>query len=507
MSAASLSRRHFIGTAGALGLTLGSGAALAARADSLPKSWDEETDVVIVGSGFAGLCAAYEAHKAGASVVILEKMATPGGNSIINGGIMGVPGTEIQKRKGIKDSPELMFEDMMKAGLYINHADKVRTLCNEAYGAYRMLVDEIGVKFSDTILKHEGGHSVPRSLYLINGSGSEIVGKLLAKLAGLGIKPRTRTFMERLWIDGSGRAAGVTVREGYRFGKDASGLRAKTIRARKGIVLAYGGFSNDVAYRSIFDPRLGASIQSTNQPGATGEAWREAAMAGAQMIQEDWIQCLPYTSPDEKGFGIGWAWAGHTQAYGFWIDSATGKRFVNKLADRKIRCDAIFAHLAMGHDCLSVGDAKAAELFEKIRPGFMARQKAAGVLWEYPTTDELCRARKIPKEEFLRTVAEVNESVKTKKDPLGRRVNEDLKPCGDGPWFVTRLSPKVHHCMGGILTTSKAEVLDCRGKPIPGLYAAGEATGGVHGAVRLGSCATTDCVVNGRIAGREAARG
>jgi flavocytochrome c len=507
MTAISMNRRNFLGCAGALGLTLGAGPAFAARNDPLPKSWDETADVVVVGSGFAGLCAAYEAHKAGASVVILEKMATPGGNSIINGGIMGVPGTEIQKRKGIKDSPEQMFNDMMKAGLYLNHADKVRTLCNEAYGAYRMLVDEIGVKFSDTILKHEGGHSVPRSLYTVTGSGSEIVNKLLAKLSGLGVKPRTRTFMEHIWLDGSGRAVGVTVRENYRFGKDASGLKTKTIRAKKGIVLAYGGFGSDVAYRSMFDPRLGSSIQSTNQPGATSEAWREAAMAGAQMIQEDWIQCLPYTSPDEKGFGIGWAWAGHTQAYGFWIDGSTGERFVNELADRKIRCDAIFAHLGMGHDCLSVGDAKAAELFKKIRPGFLEREKAAGVLKEYATTADLCRERHIPEEAFRRTVAAVNESVKTKKDPMGRRVNEDLKPCGDGPWFVTRLSPKVHHCMGGILTTAKAEVLDCRGSVIPGLYAAGEATGGVHGAVRLGSCATTDCVVNGRIAGREAARG
>lgn len=351
MSTQKINRRRFLGTTAAMGLALGSAGARAAEAcRPLPAKWDETVDVIVVGSGFAGLCAAYEAHKAGASVVILEKMPTAGGNSIINGGIMGVPGTEIQKRKGIKDSPEQMYNDMMKAGLYLNHADKVRTLCREAYGAYRMLVDEIGVKFSDTLLKHEGGHSVPRSLYTINGSGSEIVNKLLAKLAQAGVRPRTRTFMERIWLSDQGAAEGVTIREGYRLGKNPSALRAKNIRARKGIVLAYGGFGNDIAYRSMFDPRLGSGIQSTNQPGATSEAWREAATIGAQMIQTDWIQCLPYTSPDEKGFGIGWAWAGHTQAYGFWIDNATGKRFVNELADRKIRCDAIFAHLGMGHE-------------------------------------------------------------------------------------------------------------------------------------------------------------
>ena len=81
-----------------------------------------------------------------------------------------------------------------------------------------------------------------------------------------------------------------------------------------------------------------------------------------------------------------------------------------------------------------------------------------------------------------------------------------MKPQTEGPWYVTRLLPKVHHCMGGILTTPKAEVMSVTGKVIPGLYAAGEATGGVHGAVRLGSCAITDCITNGMIAGREVAK-
>ena len=321
-----------------------------AHAAPVPKKWDETVDVIVVGSGFAGLTAAYVAKKAGANVLVIEKMRAIGGNSVINGGIMGVPGTEIQKEKGIKDSPELMMADLLKAGLQMNHPDKVKALCEEAYPAYRMLVDELGVEFSKTILKHEGGHSVPRSLFTANGSGSEIVNKLVAGLAKEGVKPRLRTIMDRICLDDSGRAVGLEVREGWRINKPESG-RKKTIRALKGIVLAYGGFGADVAYRSMFDPKLGDKFQTTNQPGATAEAWREAADIGAQMIQNDWIQCLPYTSPDEKGFGIGWAWAGHTQAYGFWIDSATGERFINELADRKVRCDAIIAHNNMGHDC------------------------------------------------------------------------------------------------------------------------------------------------------------
>lgn len=496
-----ISRRSLLKSSlGGIGLFAGAQSVMAAT-----PQWDETVDVIVVGSGFAGLMAAYMAKKAGCEVVILEKMPTAGGNSIINGGIMGVPGTEIQKVKGIKDSPEQMAQDMLKAGLYMNYPEKVKALTEEALPAYNVLVNELGVEFSDTILKHEGGHSVPRSCYLKNGSGSGIVTKQLEALKKLGVKPRVRCCMEKIILNDKGEVEGLEVREGYRFPRENSG-KVKMIRAKKGVVLAYGGFGADAQYRSIFDPKLGEKFQSTNQPGATGQAWRVAAQAGVQMTQEDWIQCLPYTSPDEKGFGLGWAWAGHTQAYGFWIDAATGERFVNELADRKIRSDAIMVRANQGHECLSVGDKKCEELFQVIRPGWTQRILKNKVCMRYDTLEEMAKAHNIPLDKLKQTIAEVNKSVETKVDPLGRRVNADLKPQTEGPWYVTRLLPKVHHCMGGILTTPKAEVVSVTGKVISGLYAAGEATGGVHGAVRLGSCAITDCIANGMIAGREVAK-
>ena len=179
---------------------------------------------------------------------------------------------------------------------------------------------------------------------------------------------------------------------------------------------------------------------------------------------------------------------------------------MNELADRKIRCDAILAQNNLGHDCLSIGDKKVADQFETFRPGWLKRQLDAKVVFEYPTLEDMARAHKIPLDKLKATIAAVNESVKTKKDPLGRAVNPDLKPQDKGPWYVSRLSPKVHHCMGGLVTDMKCHVIDIvDSKPIPGLYAAGEATSGVHGAVRLGSCAILDCLVNGRIAGQQVA--
>ena len=116
-----LNRRTFLSgsvAAGAVAL-FGTEAAHAAGAVKLPAKWDETADVVIVGSGFAGLAAAIEAKKAGASVVVLEKMATVGGNSIINGGILTATGCPQQKKHGIKDSPELLAHDMLVDPLYL----------------------------------------------------------------------------------------------------------------------------------------------------------------------------------------------------------------------------------------------------------------------------------------------------------------------------------------------------------------------------------------------------
>lgn len=125
----SMNRRTLakVGTLGALSAFFGTTVQAQVKKTQSP-NWDEETDIIVVGSGFAGLAAAYEAKKRNADVIVLEKMPTAGGNSIINGGIMAVPGTEIQKSKGIKDSPELMMKDTIKAGLGLNHPDKVLSL-------------------------------------------------------------------------------------------------------------------------------------------------------------------------------------------------------------------------------------------------------------------------------------------------------------------------------------------------------------------------------------------
>lgn len=498
-----LNRRLFL-KAGLI--TFSSGLAMPAFATStnVPEKWDESFDVIVVGTGFAGLAAAYEAKKAGASVLIIDKMPTPGGNSIINGGIFAVPGSEEQKNLGIKDSPELMAKDMIAAGDALNHPAKVKALCENAIDAYKWTVNELGVKYQDKNIKQEGGHSVPRSLFTINGSGSEIVNKELAGLEKLGVKPRLRTMMEEIIVDPQGRVVGLKIRQNYRFPNANSG-KEKFIAANKAVVLAYGGFAADSNFRQIYDPKLTDKFQSTNQPGATGDSWRSAMKIGAHIIQADQIQILPQTSPDEKGFGIGFAWSGHVSMFGVWVDSSTGKRFVNELANRKVRSLAILDKLNKGHDCLAIGDANTAKSFAEIRPGMLKKQLERGVVFQFETLDDVAKKYNIPVDALKETIANFNANLKTKKDEVGRPFNPKMVELGTGPWYVARMSPKVHHCMGGLYTNENAQVYHVDGHLIKGLYAAGEATGGIHGAVRLGSCGTADCLINGRIAGQQAA--
>ena len=496
-----LSRRHLIQGAVAAGAALaGSTVAVA----SPKQKWDEVVDVIVIGSGFAGLAAAIEAKKAGANVVVLEKMATFGGNSIINGGILTATGCPQQKLHKIEDSVELLEKDILTAGNYMNYSSKVRYLAEHALSNYEWTVKELGVQYLPDAIGQEGGHSVPRYVTTTNGSGSGIVTKELDKCKELGIPLRNRVFVEHI-IRGDNGVEGVQVREGYRFPKADSG-KVKTIRATKGVVLCYGGFSADVKFRMFQDPKLNETLDTTNQPGATGELWRETYNIGCAQIQNDWIQCGPWSNPKEKGMGIGWTFTQSAAAeYGLWVNTK-GQRFVNELANRKVRADAIFAEEAKGLKAVAIANQYGADKLEAARPGIMKKLVEPNIVSKYDTLEALAKDFNIPLDELKKTLAQVNESAKTKNDkPFGRYINNEFKPLTEGPWYAAITSPKVHHCMGGLLTNMKGQVLDIMDQePIPGLYAAGEATGGVHGMVRLGTVAVADCMIFGRIAARDA---
>ena len=496
------SRRDFLKAGSIVGAGLATSMLGVKTVDAapVPEKWDEEYDVVVIGSGFAGLAAAYTAKKAGANVAVLEKMRTLGGNSIINGGVVAAAGSPEQEKMGVKDSPELLYQDMLKAGKNLNHKNLAMMVAKQSWPTVKYTMDEWGVEYS--FVSQLGGHSVPRSYNTSNGSGSGIVSKQIEACKKIGIPLKTGIYVDKIVMDGSGRICGVKVLAGYRFGKEGSG-KPKAIRAKKGVILASGGFANDPAFRAIQDPTLGADVKSTNQPGATSEVLREALSLGCTPVQISWIQIGPWTSPDEKGMGMSYSFSAVASANGgMWISPKTGKRFVNELANRKIRADAI---LATGNICLSMAQESVAKQFRTLNDSRTQAALKGGTMKKFNNYEDIAAAYNINLEGFKEQIARYNQMVKEGVDQdFGRPMKKGVY-FNEPPYYVTRLWPKVHHTMGGIQINEKAEAIGLDGKPVKGLYAAGEVTGGVHGAVRLGSVAVIDCLVFGLIAGQSAA--
>ena len=464
-----------------------------------PREWDEESDVIVIGSGFAGLAAAIEAKEAGGSVIILEKMRGYGGNSTISDGVVAAAGTQFQADLKIADTPQLMYDDMLKAGLGLNQPELVRALTERSSEALRWTIDVLGVKYLDRIDQF-GGHSVARCYTTHNRSGSSIVKKLLQKVKDLAMKVRTKVWLRNIWLDSEGRISGVFVRDGYDYPDAASG-NAKYIKARKAVILATGGFANDIKLRTSQNPRLTADIGSTNKHSTTGEALLEAMRIGAMPVHLSWIQLGPWACPDEKGYGIGPDFASYIAfPYGVMVNPATGKRFVNELADRKTRADAI---LQIGQPGIAIADE------EGIRASGHQIEHCLrkGVVKKFNHVQEIADHYRIPAHSLKITLERFSEYVDQALDKeFGKPILSNARPLRCPPYYCIRLWPKVHHTMGGVLINSQAQVLDLSLQPIKGFYAAGEVTGGIHGACRLGSCAIIDCLVFGRIAGKNAAK-
>ncbi|MFT3914922.1 MAG: flavocytochrome c [Anaeromyxobacteraceae bacterium] len=498
-----LARRQFLKAAGLAAGAVGTAAAglapaaAEAAAPELPKRWDETTDVLVVGTGFAGLSAAVEARVAGADVLVIEKMPVHGGNSIINGGDFCAAGNTFQKEAGVQDSPELMLKDMLKAGASLNHLELARLVAERSNEALEWTKSFVGARYGR--LNFHGGHSVKRSVQTVNQSGSELVNKLLAKAKELGARFSMRTKLVRLLVR-DGRVVGVEVKRGYDWPDEKSG-ETVFIKARRAVVLGSGGFSQDKRLRRIHDPRITDTFESTNHPGATGEALLAACKIGAMDVQMDWIQLGPWTSPDEPGFGNTPQVCERIVGYGLMVDPSTGKRFFKETGNRKERADAI---IALGHPAVIVGDSYAIE--KQVVPKVLQKAMEVGAVKRFDTLEAVAANYGIPVQPFLEQVARWNGFVAAGKDTdLDCKLFPDTKQTVQGPFYAMRLWPRVHHTMGGLDIDKDARVQSFDFAPIAGLYAAGEVTGGVHGAVRLGSVAMADCVVFGRIAGKNAA--
>jgi len=462
-------------------------------------AWDDQVDVAVVGSGAAGLSAAIEAAEAGASVVVFEKMKAIGGNTRISDGGLAAAGTPEQRSRGIEDSPDLFLEDVCRAGLHLNHRDLAALVARRAADAVAWTRETLGVRYLDR-LDRFGGHTAARCLTTENHSGADIIRAQRARLEQLGVEIRTGCTMRGLHRDCEGAVLGIQIRDRSASDEEDGGW-TRHVRAARSVVLATGGFAADVRFRALQNPRLDAAIESTNHPGATAEALRAALTIGALPVHLSWIQTGPWACPDERGYGHAASFASYAvYPAGIVVDPAAGKRIMNEWADRRERSDRLFE---VGHPCVGLVDDVGAER----APDRLARCLRKGTVRAFEDLRDLAAAYGMPAATLEQTVREYNHLVcRGKPDEFGKSLDQRAgQPIEHSPFYAVRQWPKVHYTPGGLGIDTRARVLDLEGRPIPGLFAAGEVCGGIHGAGRLGSCALTECIVFGRIAGQEAA--
>lgn len=441
-----------------------------------------ETDVVVIGAGGAGLAAAVSAAEGGAEVIVLEKMPAVGGNTLRATGGMNAAGTPFQEALGISDSPEIHYEDTMTGGRNRNNPDLVRVLTQQAPAAVSWLT-ELGADMSG--VGRLGGATNPRAHRPASGEavGPEIVKVLQAAANEAGVQILLETKAKRLLVNDDGRVYGVIAE------KEDGDIQ---INARA-VVLATGGFGANQEMVTEFVPEL-EGFATTNHPGATGDGITMAREVGAKLIDMDQIQTHPTVVP-ERGIMITEAVRGN----GAILVNRAGERFVNELETRDVVSAAV----------LEQEGGSAFLLFDQqVRESLAAIEKyvSMGLVTEADSLEGLADDLKIPADALTETVERYNSFVEAGKDEdFGR---EDLPVAlTQAPFYAIEITPAVHHTMGGVAIDTEARVLNEDGKPIPGLYAAGEVTGGVHGANRLGGNALADIIVFGRIAGKSAVEG
>ena len=433
-------------------------------------------DIVIIGAGGAGLAAAIEGVQNGAKVIVLEKMGVAGGNTTSATGGLNAAETKIQKELGIEDTKEQFYADTMKGGYNKNDPALVRKMVDKAAETVDWLMS-FGVDLSD--VGKMAGSTNKRTHRPQGGAavGAHMVSVMEAEALKIGVDLRKNSKVIDI-IKEENKPAGVVV--------ETNGQRY-TIAA-KAVIIATGGFGANPDMVVKYKPEL-EGFGTTNHKGATGDAFAWIKKFGGALTQMDEIQTHPTVVPG-NGLMITEAVRGN----GAIMVNREGNRFCSEMATRDVMSKAILNQT--GKTAYLVFDMGVRKSLKAIE-GYVKQ----GLLTEGETPEALAQKLGIPAESFASTIASYNQIQASGNDAeFGRKASEMPRPLTEGPYYAVEVGPAIHHTMGGIKITPNAEVLDTNGNVIPGLYAAGEVTGGVHGGNRLGGNAVADICVYGKIA-------
>ncbi len=501
------------------------------KVEAAPKAQDMtyNADVVIVGAGGAGMTAALTAAEEGAKVIIVESQAVVGGNSVRATGGMNATETTAQNTntfneaagvektlttaqttyadnlaikkladevtiqwqayqknpKGYFDSEELMALDTMIGGKGINDPELVEELVDESEDGIEWL-KTIGINL--TSVGSFGGASVKRIHRPVNAEGKTIsVGAYMVPLL-----EKACNAQPNITILLNTTANEILTKGGAACGIKATGKDGETVTVNaKAVILATGGFGANLDMVAQYNPAL-KGFMTTNAAGAQGQGLKMAEALGAATVDLEQIQIHPTVQADTAALiteGL--------RGDGAILVNAEGKRFTDEVGTRDAVSAAEIAQTG-SYSWLIVDQAMLDK--SSVIAGYVSK----GFTYQGATYEELAAAIGVDGATFKATMESWNKCVANRNDPEFGRVSF-ANPLDTAPYYAIKVTAGIHHTMGGLKINTDTEVIDTNGRVIPGLYAAGEVTGGIHGANRLGGNAVADFVVFGRIAGEEAA--
>jgi fumarate reductase flavoprotein subunit len=441
------------------------------------------TDVVVIGSGGAGLSAAITAHDLGAKVILLEKQPLTGGNTMLAAGGLNAADTSFQRALGIKDSVALMMADTMAGGQYLNDPALVHVLAASSSRSVDWLTS-LGVDLAD--VGKLAGSSVNRAHRPRGGSaiGAHLIGVLRQQAAQRQIDVRVNSKVVKIVEDHRGRIVGVQVLGKHR------GLYAI---AAKAVVLAAGGFSANPERVAFYRPEF-AGMTTSNQPGATGDGIDLGVAVDGQLVDMAQIQIHPTLAAGSRIL-ITEAVRGNAGI----LVNREGLRFVNEMTTRAMVSAAVLGQT--GQTAFLVFDQWTRQGLAQTEGYF-----ELGLAREGSALEALASTLGLPPADLAATVSRYNQAYLAAADHVDPEFQRLIPhPLDTPPFYAIEVRPGVHYTMGGLKIDTRAQVIGTDDARIPGLFAAGEVTGGVHGADRLGGNSVSETITFGRIAARNAA--
>ena len=489
-----------------------------------------DADIVIVGAGGAGMTAAITAADLGMNVIILESQPIVGGNSVKATGGMNAAETAFQndntfgQKAGVEkmlanaannyadnevvtalaatvteqfaayeanpegyfDSVELMELDTMIGGYALNNPALVETLCANTADGITWLAENADIHLTN--VASFGGASVMRIHRPLNAEGkvASVGAYMVPRLetacnARENITIMTDTCATTIIMNDNGEACGVV----------ATGVTGNTVTVNaKAVVLTTGGFGGNLEMVASYKPAL-EGFMTTNAKGIQGQGIEMAIAVGAATVDMDQIQIHPTVQADSAALiteGL--------RGDGAILVNAEGQRFIDEVGTRDVVSAAEIAQT--GSYSWLIVDQKMVDASSVIA-GYITK----GFTVSGETYEALANNINVPAEAFAATMNGWNAMVEAKNDPDFGRVSF-AKALDTAPFYAIRVTAGIHHTMGGVAINTNTEVCKADGTTIPGLFAAGEVTGGVHGGNRLGGNAVADFTVFGRIAGSAA---